>query len=76
MTFKEREQIFSKEIITYKELAILLEVDVCTASTILNSIKSKYDRLHIRGKIHVQDYLDYFKINNIERYINPDAINN
>lgn len=74
MTYEDRERIFSKEIITYLELAELLQVDPSTASTILNSIKKKSDRLHIRGKIHVQDYLDYFGIKSLERYKKVDDI--
>ena len=33
----------------------------------MREIKFKYDRLHERGKIHVQDYLDYYGIES-DRY--------
>lgn len=61
MTYAKREEIFSKEYITTRELADLLGVDISTASTKLKAIKLKTgDRLGIKGKIHVQDYLDYY----------------
>ncbi len=63
MTYAERENIFSKEYITTKELADLLGLAYANASTLMQTIKRKTgDRLNIRGKIHVQDYLDYFKL--------------
>lgn len=68
MTYQEREVIFSKDVITYKELALLLQVDETTGSTILQQIKRKSDRLGLRGKIHIQDYFDFFGITNHERY--------
>ena len=50
MTYAEREAIFSKEYIS-------------TASTFLQTIKRRVgDRLGIRGKIHIQDYLDFFNL--------------
>lgn len=62
-----REEIFSKEFITTGELAELLGLDKCTASTVLNNIKRVTDRLGIKGKIHVQDYIDYYHLPQ-ERY--------
>lgn len=73
MTYEKREEIFSKEIITYIELAELLQVDPTTASTILNKIKFKTDRLHLRGKIHIQDYIDYYNITSLERYFKAEG---
>lgn len=63
MTYAERQEIFSKEYITTKELADLLGIAYAKASTLLQTIKRKTgDRLGIKGKIHIQDYLDYYHL--------------
>lgn len=63
MTYAERQEIFSKEYITTKELAELLGIAYTKASTLLQTIKRKTgDRLGIKGKIHIQDYLDYYHL--------------
>ncbi len=63
MTYAEREAIFSKEYISTKELAALFGMNISTASTFLQTIKRRVgDRLGIRGKIHIQDYLDFFNL--------------
>lgn len=71
MTYAEREKIFSKEVLTTAEIAQLLDMTLPQASTIVTSIKRKSDRLKMRGKVHVQDYLDYFKIADLTRYKKP-----
>lgn len=71
MTYADRERILSKDVITTSELAELLNVTVSQASQIASAIKRNSDRLKIRGKIHVQDYLDYFNISDLSRYKKP-----
>lgn len=64
MTYSERELIFSKDYITTQELADLLGIAYTKASTLLQTIKRKTgDRLGIKGKLHVQDYLDFYHLN-------------
>ena len=72
MTFIEREQIFAKEYITTKELQILLGYsNLPSASAKMSEIKRVVgDRLGVKGKIHVEDYLAYFKIKT-DRYLKP-----
>ena len=63
MTFAEREQILSKDIISTNEVAALLGMSVSQASRIVNDIKASIKpRIDLRGKIHTQDYCDYFKV--------------
>lgn len=75
MTFAEREAIFAKEIITVLEFSRLLNCAYPTASAKMLDIKRYLKRngklrLDIDGKIHVQDYLDYFKLDgNSKRYM-------
>lgn len=67
MTYAEREAIFSKEYLTIADLETLLGLNYQMAAKRMRDIKRKNDRLGIQGKIHVQDYLDYFQLP-IERY--------
>ena len=68
MTYAEREQIFAKEYLTIADLQDLLGLTYSAAATLIRTIKRSYDRLHIQGKIHVQDYIDFFELNNSLRY--------
>lgn len=74
MTYQEREEIFSKEAISLNDMANLMGVSASAASQKMSEIKRVVgDRLGIKGKLHVQDYLDYFKIKgeDLERYKKP-----
>lgn len=62
MTIERRREIFAKDFLTVCEIEELLGVDYQTAARIVRNIRRISDRLGIRGKIHVQDYLDYYKI--------------
>lgn len=73
MTYEEREQIFSKEVITIQEFAKLFSCSLSEASVKMNDIKRRVgDRCGIKGKIHVQDYIDCYKLNDLERYKKPE----
>lgn len=63
MTYEERERMFAKEYLSTKDLMELYDIDACTASTLLMTIKRRQgDRLGKKGKIHIQDYFDYFDL--------------
>ena len=63
MTYARREAIMSKDIISTSEVAELLGMSVSQASRIVNDIKASIKpRIDLRGKIHTQDYCDFFKI--------------
>lgn len=68
MTYSEREEIMSKDVISTSELARLLDCNIATASTTLVDIKDSIvrnggkPRIMLRGKLHVQDYCDYYRI--------------
>ncbi len=70
MTYTEREKIFSKEALSINDMQLLLGVGYCEAAKIIRNIKRRTDRLGVKGKIHVQDYLDYFQIPP-DRYVKP-----
>lgn len=67
MTYAEREAIFSKEYLSIQDLGTLLGLNYQMAAKRMRDIKRRSDRLGIQGKIHVQDYLDYFELP-VERY--------
>ena len=69
MLYTEREQIFSKDYLTIKDLQQLLGLTYQVAARIMRQIKFKFDRLGIQGKLHTEDYFEYFKINDKIRYI-------
>lgn len=71
MTYAMREEIFSKEYLSIKDMQELLGMKYQDAARIMRNIKRRTDRLGIRGKIHIQDYLDYFQIPP-DRYVKPE----
>ena len=60
MTVEERNNIFAKECLTISDIMLLLSLSYDAAARLIRDIKRKSDRLHIRGRVHTQDYLDYF----------------
>ena len=69
MTYAQREEIFSKEYLTIEDIETLLGLCYQDAAKTIRNIKRRTDRLGIRGKIHIQDYFDYFNIST-DRYVN------
>lgn len=84
MTYSRREEIFSKDYISIADMQDLLGMGYDDAAKTIRDIKRslkvspKFNgqgvRLDVQGKLHVQDYLDYFNIPNADRYKQP-AIN-
>lgn len=70
MTYAMREEIFSKEYLSIEDIQELLGLHYQDAARTMRNIKRRTDRLGIRGKLHVQDYLDYFQIPP-DRYVKP-----
>lgn len=69
MSYSEREQIFSKEYLTIKDLQQLLGLSYQIAAKLMRQIKFKFDRLGIQGKLHTEDYFEYYKITDKQRYV-------
>ena len=68
MTHERRSELFSKDAFGVQDIMELLDVSYGTAAMIIRNIKRRSDRLKILGKIHVQDYLDYFNLGG-DRYV-------
>lgn len=77
MTYARREEIFSKEYLSIADLQELLDLKYQGAAELMRNIKrglcfrGQGVRLDLQGKLHVQDYLDYFNIKNVDRYKKP-----
>ena len=67
MTVEERNKMFAKDYLSIKDIQVLLKLKYQAAAALIRQIRRKCDRLNIQGKIHVQDYIDYFKLD-ISRY--------
>lgn len=60
MTYEEREAIFAKEVLDLDDVMKLFDISRNEASRLMNAIRLKVgDRLGIKGKLHVEDYLLY-----------------
>lgn len=68
LTPELRKEIFSKDYLGIRDIQMLLGCSYWDAAKIIRQIKRKCDRLHVRGKLHTQDYLDYFDLPP-ERYV-------
>lgn len=63
MTYEEREAIFSKEALNNEDIQKLFGVCRTEATNIMMRIKRKTgDRLGIKGRLHIEDYLKHFGI--------------
>ncbi len=69
MSYIEREKIFSKDYLTIQDLQQLLGLSYQMASKLMRQIKFKFDRLGIQGKLHTEDYFEYYNITDKQRYI-------
>lgn len=75
MTYSKREEIFSKEFLTIRDIQDLYGLGYDDAAKMIRDIKKWCEckgstpRLTIQGKLHTQDYFDYFGITNYERYM-------
>lgn len=75
MTYSRREEIFSKDYLNIQDVQELLGLGYDDAAKMIRDIKRSLKlngvkvRLDIQGKLHVQDYFDYFGITNYERYL-------
>ena len=69
MSYSEREQIISKDYLTIKDLQQLLGLTYQVAARVMRQIKFKFDRLGIQGKLHTEDYFEYYNITDRQRYI-------
>lgn len=78
MTLAQRREMFAKDYLDLTDLTMLLGICYTRASEIVREIKfNTRDRLHTRGRVHVQDYLDYYHLDPNSYYRgNPEESEN
>ena len=74
MTYAERESIFSKESLSINDISLLLGIGYDASAKLVRDIKRALQfkgtlRLDIQGKIHAEDYFEYFNITDKQRYV-------
>lgn len=78
MTQEERVRIFSKEVLSVKDIKLIFDCSQDTAYKTIREIKSTSDRLGLSGCCHVQDYIEHYKLP-IDRYlifyVKPEDVN-
>lgn len=69
MTMQEREEIFAKEYLSVSDFCKLYDFTQSQASVMMNKIRNKLTigkgqelRMTERGRLHVQDYLDWMGV--------------
>lgn len=68
MTYSEREEIMSRDVMTGADIQKLQGCNASQASRIITDIKYVIEkrggkpRINQRGKLHTQDYCDYYNI--------------
>lgn len=67
MTYEQRNEMFAKDYLNIQDIMKLLDLSYGPAAMVIREIKRKTDRLHQQGKIHVQDYIDYYGLD-VARY--------
>ena len=68
MNSVSREEIFSKDYLTIKDIEVLLGTTYQVAARLIRQIKFKTDRLGLQGKIHIEDYFEYYHITDRQGY--------
>lgn len=69
-----REEIFSKDYLTIRDIEVLLGTTYQVAARIIRQIKFKTDRLGLQGKIHIEDYFEYYHITDRQGYFKQKEI--
>lgn len=74
MTVQERQEIFAKEYLSVADFCKLYDMSQPNASALMCKMRNKLIfgmkqelRLDMRGRLHVQDYLDYLGVQS-DRY--------
>lgn len=76
MTYEERREILSFEVLTIQDISKLFQLPYQSAARKMREIKRRHDRLHSRGKLHILDYLDYIGVSYADRYNLSENLNN
>lgn len=73
-TYTQREQIFAKEYLDVNDFMRLFGISLPSAYKLIREVKRNSDRLKIQGRVHIQDYFEYFDIPETSRYVQPKEV--
>jgi hypothetical protein len=73
-TYTQREQIFAKEYLDVNDFMRLFGISLPSAYKLIREVKRNSDRLKIQGRVHIQDYFEYFDIPDTSRYVQPKEV--
>jgi hypothetical protein len=73
-TYAQREQIFAKEYLDVNDFMRLFGISLPSAYKLIREVKRNSDRLKIQGRVHIQDYFEYFDIPDTSRYVQPKEV--
>lgn len=73
-TYIQREQIFAKEYLDVNDFMRLFGISLPSAYKLIREVKRNSDRLKIQGRVHIQDYFEYFDIPDTSRYVQPKEV--
>lgn len=73
-TYTQREQIFAKEYLDVNDFMRLFGISLPSAYKLIREVKRNLDRLKIQGRVHIQDYFEYFDIPDTSRYVQPKEV--
>ena len=73
-TYTQREQIFAKEYLDVNDFMRLFGISLSSAYKLIREVKRNSDRLKIQGRVHIQDYFEYFDIPDTSRYVQPKEV--
>lgn len=69
MTYARREEIFSKETMSIEEFGEVMDLSYQMAARVIRNIKRTSHRPQIRGVLLIEDFYDYYKITDKQRYV-------
>lgn len=73
-TYTQRGQIFAKEYLDVNDFMRLFGISLPSAYKLIREVKRNSDRLKIQGRVHIQDYFEYFDIPDTSRYVQPKEV--
>lgn len=73
-TYTQREKIFAKEYLDVNDFMRLFGISLPSAYKLIREVKRNSDRLKIQGRVHIQDYFEYFDIPDTSRYVQPKEV--
>lgn len=69
MTYARREEIFSKETMSINEFGEVMNLSYQMSAKVIRDIKRVSERPQMQGVLLIEDFFDYYKIIDKQRYV-------